>query len=259
MFAGLMVFNNSSTSVTNHFYFSLRTHTYIERNVLTPPDAYPYVNTHTHTVYEHIQAYKYSYTELHPAYRAKCFFPSHLSVFPLSLNSFGMLNDCKSVEDTATDVSGIHLSAKPECVCVCSCVFLQVSKQRDSPVNISFQYAASPLRCIAMLTTETCRDALRVRQNTNNTHTHRHTHTCSVSRRSCRLRGSRLQRFRAGATTVQTHLPSGSDAVLYTCQPSSEPGYKPCTQTGSMLMKSRQEQHVSCAFNRGEGQQSQTQ
>ena len=86
--------------------------------------------------------------------------------------------------------------------------------------------------------------------------THTHTHTCSVSRRSCRLRGSRLQRFRAGATTVQTHLPSGSEAVLYTCQPSSEPGYKPCTQTGSALMMSLQEQHILCAFNSGEGQQS---
>lgn len=73
-------------------------------------------------------------------------------------------------------------------------------------------------------------------------HSESNAHTCSVSRRSCRLRGSRLQRFRAGATTVQTHLPSGSEAVLYTCQPSSEPGYKPCTQTGSVLMKALQEQ-----------------
>lgn len=115
-------------------------------------------------------------------------------------------------------------------VCVCSFVFLQVSKQPDSPVNISFQYAASSLRCIAMLPMERHMDG----------HTHTDTHTCSVSRRSCRLRGSRLQRFRAGATTVHTHLPSGSEAVLYTCQPSSEPGYKPCTQTGAVLMKSQQ-------------------
>ena len=141
------------------------------------------------------------------------------------------------------------------CVCVCSCVFPPVSKQRDSPVNISFQYAASPPCCITILTTETCRDALGVRQTQTNTDD-THTHTCSVSRRSCRLRGSRLQRFRAGATTVQTHLPSGSEAVLYTCQPSSEPGYKPCTQTGSALMMSLQEQHIRCAFNSGEGQQS---
>lgn len=70
-------------------------------------------------------------------------------------------------------------------------------------------------------------------------HTHKRTHThartCSVSRRSCRLRGSRLHRFLAGATTVQTHLPSGSEAVLYTCQPSSEPGYKPWTQAAAVL------------------------
>lgn len=81
------------------------------------------------------------------------------------------------------------------------------------------------------------------------TNTNKDTHTCSVSRRSCRLRGSRLQRFRAGATTVQTHLPSGSEAVLYTCQPSSEPGYKPCTQTGSALIKSLQEYHPSSVLS----------
>lgn len=49
---------------------------------------------------------------------------------------------------------------------------------------------------------------------------------------------------------MQTHLPSGSEAVLYTCQPSSEPGYKPCTQTSSVLRKS------SRSAVRSEGQQS---
>ena len=169
-----------------------------------------------------------------------------------------MLNDWGSLEDTATDVSGIHLSVKPECVCVCSCVFPPVSKQRDSPVNISFQYAASPPLLHPNSDHRNMQGCTPSQTNTNKHrgHTHTHTHTCSVSRRSCRLRGSRLQRFRAGATTVQTHLPSGSEAVLYTCQPSSEPGYKPCTQTGSALMMSLQEQQLSCAFNSGEGQQS---
>lgn len=81
-----------------------------------------------------------------------------------------------------------------------------------------------------------------------NMHTQTHTHrrTCSVSRRSCRLRGSRLHRFLAGATTVQTHLPSGSEAVLYTCQPSSEPGYKPWTQAAAVLRESPGMLHQTC-------------
>lgn len=72
MFAGLMVFNNSSASVTNHFYFSLWTHIYIERNVLTRRDAYTHINTH-------IRTYKYSYTELQPAIENKVLL-SHPSV-----------------------------------------------------------------------------------------------------------------------------------------------------------------------------------
>lgn len=167
-----------------------------------------------------------------------------------------MLNDWGSLEDTATDVSGIHLSVKPECVCVSVHVCFRQCQNKET-VQWIFHSSTLPLPlcCIPILTIETCRDALGVRQTQTNTED-THTHTCSVSRRSCRLRGSRLQRFRAGATTVQTHLPSGSEAVLYTCQPSSEPGYKPCTQTGSALMMSLQEQHLSCAFNSGEGQQS---
>lgn len=119
--AYLMPFNNSSISVTNHFYYPLLGH----RHKLNSP-----VHMYTHTS---------SYTQMVVCWAAPTtqnkVFLSHPSVsVSLSLNSFGMLNDWQSTEDLATDVSGIHLSAKP--VCVCSCVFLQVSKQRDSPVNI---------------------------------------------------------------------------------------------------------------------------
>lgn len=119
-------------------------------------------------------------------------------------------------------------------VCFCKCQNKETVQWIFHSSTLPFPCAASqcwPLKHAGM--------HLRVRQ------TQTHTHTCSVSRRSCRLRGSRLQRFRAGATTVQTHLPSGSEAVLYTCQPSSEPGYKPCTKTGSVLMNSLQEHLVS--------------
>lgn len=109
-------------------------------------------------------------------------------------------------------------------VCFCKC-------QNKETVQwiFFFQYTASAPCRMSMLTTETSR---------REANTHKCTRTCSVSERSCRLRGSRLQRFRAGATTVHMHLPSGSEAVLYTCQPSSEPGYSPCTQTRPVLMKS---------------------
>lgn len=114
-----------------------------------------------------------------------------------------------------------------------------------------------PVRCLSPCAASQCwpLQHRRMHSESNKDKQIHTTHTCSVSRRSCRLRGSRLQRFRAGATTVQTHLPSGSEAVLYTCQPSSEPGYIPCTQIGSVLMKSLQEYHVNWASNRGEGQQ----
>lgn len=81
--------------------------------------------------------------------------------------------------------------------------------------------------------------------------------TCSVRERSCRMRGSRLQRFLAGATTVHTHLPSGSEAVLYTCQPSSAPGYSPCTQTAPVsegadhsVQSSIIKSHAACISSR---------
>jgi len=45
------------------------------------------------------------------------FFPTHLSGFSLSLNSSGMLNDKQSAENSATDVSEIHLSVKSARVC----------------------------------------------------------------------------------------------------------------------------------------------
>lgn len=143
-----------------------------------------------------------------------------------------MLIDWESLEDTATDVSGMHLSEKPECMCVCLC---SCKCQNKETVQWIFDSSTLPLPCGASQCWPLRHAGMHSKADK---HKQTQTHTCSVSMRSWRLRGSRLQRFRAGATTVQTHLPSGSEAVLYTCQPSSEPGYKPCTQTHSVLMKS---------------------
>lgn len=137
------VFNNSSTSVTNHFYFSLRKHIYIERNMLTQPDAYPHINTH---IYEHIYIHAYKYSRTTPCNIEQCFFYTNLSVFLLSLISFGIMNDWESLENTATDVSGIHLSLKPQCVsvhvCFCKC-------QNKETVQWIFNSSTLPLPCSA--------------------------------------------------------------------------------------------------------------
>lgn len=115
------------------------------------PDAYPHINTHTQkhiwTLSGVVPAYKYSHTELHPAYRTKSFIHTHLPVFPLSLNSFGMLNDWGSLEDTATDVSGIHLSVKPECVC-CGCLCFCKCQNKET-VQWIFHSSTLPLPCAA--------------------------------------------------------------------------------------------------------------
>lgn len=118
-------------------------------------------------------------------------------------------------------------------VCLFMCVSASVKTKRQS--SEYFHSSTLPLPRAACQCWPLKRAGTRSRREAN---THKCTRTCSVSERSCRLRGSRLQRFRAGATTVHTHLPSGSEAVLYTCQPSSEPGYSPCTQTRPVLMKS---------------------
>lgn len=44
---------------------------------------------------------------------------------------------------------------------------------------------------------------------------------------------------------MHTHLPSGSEAVLYTCQPSSEPGYSPCNTNKPRVNEVTAGKHVS--------------
>lgn len=246
-FGRRMTFKNSSSSVTNHFCFSVRATTHIVKNVLMQSDActHPILHSHIKNICKHFQ-------QILRLTNTQNSIPTHLLVFPLSLNSFGTLIDWESSEDTATDVSGMHLSKRPECMCVC----LRSCKcQNKETVQWIFDSSTLPLPRGASQCWPLRHAGMHSKADK---HKQTQTHTCSVSMRSWRLRGSRLQRFRAGATTVQTHLPSGSEAVLYTCQPSSEPGYKPCTQTHSVLMKSLQEDDVTCAFNRRQERQSET-
>lgn len=87
-----------------------------------------------------------------------------------------MLNDWGSLEDTATDVSGIHLSVKPECVCVClfMCVSASVKTKRQSS-----EYFI-PVRCLSPLLHHNSdhRNMQRCTRSQTNTNKHRrHTHT----------------------------------------------------------------------------------
>lgn len=91
------------------------------------------------------------------------------------------------------------------CVGVCACIFLQVSKQRDSSVK-----TASYLRCITMLTTGTCRDA------------HTHTHTPVQS---------------AGAVVgCEGPVCTGSVQVRPPCRHSGRQGRRPCCTPASPLL-----------------------
>lgn len=118
-------------------FISQDAHIHWEKMCLRSQVTYSHINTRINSVntFMHTNTHK---ELLHLCNIEHVSFTPICQCSPLSLNSFDMLNDGESLEDTATDVSGIHLSVKP----VCSCVFPQVSKQRDSPVNISFQYAA---------------------------------------------------------------------------------------------------------------------
>lgn len=204
------------------------------------PDAYPHTYTHTHKW----KTYMTSFSR-RSSRQIQSFSPTHLSMLSLSLNAFGVLNDWLEVfrgygywciRDTSVSETWM-------CVWgwVCACVSASVKTKRQ------FSEYFIPVHWLYPLLHHNTDhwNMQECTQRQTNTNINTHTHTCSVSRRSCRLRGSRLQRFRAGATTVQTHLPSGSEAVLYTCQPSSEPGYIPCTQTGSALIKSPHEHNMS--------------
>lgn len=176
MFAGLMVFNNSSASVTNHFYFSLLTHIYIERNVLTQSDAYTHINTHT--VYAHtyintdIQAYKYSYTELHPAIEHKVLL-SHPSVsvsFEFKLfwhvEWLGVFRGYSywCIRDTSVSETWV-------CVCLFMCVSASVkTKRQSSEYFIPVRCLSPALHCNAdHWNTQGC---TRSQTNTKQIHTH---------------------------------------------------------------------------------------
>lgn len=154
-------------------------------------------------------------------------FPTHLSGSALRVNSSGMLNDWRSVEDTVTDVPKNTSVTETMCVCVCVCGFSSCKCQNQETAWWIFYSAWLP-PSVLHGNADQCK---RAEMNS----IIRPLLTCSVRERSCRMRGSRLHRFLAGATTVHTHLPSGSEAVLYTCQPSSAPGYSPCTQTALLV------------------------
>lgn len=174
-----MVFNNSSTSVTNHFYSTLRTHIYIERNVPTQPVFY----AHTYTLcYEHIDN-QHTNTPMQ-----SCTLHTENKVF-LSLPSVSVSFEFKlfrhvewlgvfrgysywCIRDTSVSETWV-------CVCVCSCVFPPVSKQRDSPVNISFQYAASPPLLHPNSDHRNVQGCTRSQTNTNKHRGHTHTHLFS--------------------------------------------------------------------------------
>lgn len=143
-----MVFNNSSTSVTNHFYSTLRTHIYIERNVPTQPVFY----AHTYTLcYEHIDN-QHTNTPMQ-----SCTLHTENKVF-LSLPSVSVSFEFKlfrhvewlgvfrgysywCIRDTSVSETWV-------CVCLFMCVSASVKTKRQSseyfiPVRCLSPFAAS--------------------------------------------------------------------------------------------------------------------